>query len=238
MTNCDFKMIGKNSRYIKTKVDGLPKILHMMNCNFCPLMIFDRGPKVTRCAKFHGISTNMTDDNIYSYSVIGINSIPIKEVSIPDWCGLCSDILLINNDSSMYVKSGHNTYDIIPNIYQNLVIVSALYISYDTKLNSLIYSTNKKLNCLNFGYNSNSTLPVKIETSTPNPIIPILITCSCCGNLVEGVSRENNLGMCSICWEKYKDDKKMKEFCFINNFRLKRSAKWSDEVYKNIKEID
>ena len=41
-----------NSRYIKTPVDGIPKILHMFNCNLCPLMLFDVKPKITRCSKY------------------------------------------------------------------------------------------------------------------------------------------------------------------------------------------
>lgn len=225
--------MGKNTRYIKTKIDGDPKILHLLTCNLCPLLIFDKGPNATRCAKFHSISTNMTDSNIYSYSVMGNNAVPIKDIDIPDWCGLSEEIAKAHSSGDMYVKSGNNSYEIIPDIYQNLVIMSSMYVGYDQKLDNLVSGTNKTIN---FRYNRNASLPAKIETPTTST--PTYRTCSCCGELKEGVNRDKDFGMCPTCWEKYKDDKKMKEFCFINNFRLKRSAKWSDEVYKEIKEIE
>jgi len=232
--------MGKNTRYIKTEVDNTPKILHLLSCNLCPLLTYDDGPKVSRCAKYHSITTNITDNNIYSYSAQGDCTVPIKQVDIPDWCGLSEGESLVKATGDMFVKDGHNSYKIVHNIYQNLVVMSGLCVDYDVKLMKLVSGSNK--NAISFSYNRNRALPERTTTyssnPTPTPPVPTLRTCSCCGELLEDVSRKKNFGMCPTCWEKHKDDKKVKEFAFINNFRLKRAATWTDESYKKIKEID
>ena len=137
--------MNKNTRYIKTEVDNTPKIVHLLSCNLCPFLIYDNGPKVSRCAKYHSISTNITDSNIYSYSSMGDCIVPIKEVSIPDWCGLPEGESLVKATGDMFVKDGHNSYKTVSNIYQNLVIMSGLYIDYDIRLMKLVSGENKKI---------------------------------------------------------------------------------------------
>ena len=216
------------SRYVKTKVEGSSRLLHMNTCNLCPLLQFDADSKIARCAKYSSetVFGHDIDYDVWSYSVVSNRSVPIKHIEIPEWCGLPSDILLINKDGNMYVKNG-NMYDTIPGIYGNLVTTSTLYVDYDKKLERLIYNSTKNLNLKNI-----KALPEKTKTYTS------LSTCSCCGELVEDVDRNKNFGMCPKCWEQNKDNEKMKQFAFVNNFRLKRSANWTDEMYKKIKEID
>jgi hypothetical protein len=226
----DFNFVGKNMRYVKTKIDDTPKILHLLTCNLCPFLMFDHNYKIARCARYHSISSDTIDSNIYSYSVHGENIVPIKEVNIPNWCGLCKDAKEINIDTSMYVKNGHNKFETIPNIINNLVIISGFYVSYDLKLTKLISGSNK--NTITF---PQPRSPIALPESTNTTVTPTFRTCSCCGELMEGVSRKKNYGMCPKCWEENKNNKKVKEFAFINNFRLKRSAAWSKDTYKKIK---
>lgn len=229
--------MGTNTRYIKTEIDNTPKVLHLLNCNLCPFLIYYNGPKVSRCAKYKSENgNNITDTNIYSYSSHGDCVVPIKKVDIPDWCKLTQGESIAKATGDMFVKDGHNSYKTVPDIYQNLVVMSELYVEYDLKLMKLVSGTNR--NGINISYNKNRALPERTTTylpPTPSAIpVPTLRTCSCCGELTEGVNREKNIGMCPTCWEKYKDDKEMKEFAFINNFRLKRSASWTEESYKII----
>lgn len=232
----------KNTRYVKTEIDNTPKILHLLSCNLCPFLVFDNGQRISRCAKYKSQNgNNITDSNIYSYSSYENCTVPIKEVLIPDWCRLTQGESIARATDDMYVKDGHNSYKKVPNMYQNLVVMSGLYVEYDLKLTKLI--SNKNRDSLIFTYNRNRALPERTvtspatstTTSTPPIPVPTLKTCSCCGELVEGVNRFKNLGMCPKCWKEHKKNKKIKEFAFINNFRLKRSVSWTDENYKKVK---
>ena len=236
MCNSEFNIAGKNTRYIKTKVDDTPKILHLLTCNLCPLLKFETGQyvaNVTRCAKYHSITTNITDNDVYSYSVMGNRSIPLKDIAIPDWCGLSPGICLINASGDMYVRNGHNSYEIVPHIYQSLVVVSTLYVQYDVKLEKLVSGARK---------NSIYFPPAKNIKALPEGTITknykSLATCSCCGQMVENVDRKKNIGMCPKCWDENKDNDKIKHFAYVNNFRLKRNSTWTDEIHKKIKEND
>jgi hypothetical protein len=222
---------NKQTRFIKTKVDDTPKILHLLSCNHCPFLMFDSKTKIAKCARYHSISTDTIDSNVYSYSMLGENIVPIKEIDIPTWCGLCKDVTVINNEYNLYVKSGYCKFDTIPAPTRNLVMISDYYVDYDVKLVKLVSGTNK--NRIRF----TNSLPAT-TTTTVTPPVPTHRTCSCCGELLPDVSRKKNYGMCSECWKKHKDDTIVKEHAFINNFRLKRSACWTDEKFKKIKEID
>ncbi len=215
----------KASRYIKTKIDGAPRILHMHNCNLCPLLIMDQSYRIAKCAKYGtaGIFLNTVDYNVYSYSCVGKRCVPIKEIDIPNWCGLPEDVLVIHQEQNTYVKSGEG-HIVIPNTFGNMVVTSSLYVEYDPKLTKLVYKAAKQPKIPN-------SLPAHV------PSVPTVSTCSSCGKMVENVNRKKNFGMCPKCWDENHDNEEMKQFAFINNFRLKRSAYWSDESFKIIKEI-
>jgi hypothetical protein len=219
----------KASRYIKTKVDGAPRILHMDKCNLCPLLYMDMQWKMAKCSKFgtQGIFLNTIDYNVYSYSCVGKRCVPIKEISIPNWCGLPEDVLVIHQQNETYVKSGEG-HIVIPNTFGNMVVVSSKYVQYDPKLTKLVYIIPK-------GTKTDSTKSKELPAHVPST--PTVSTCSSCGKMVENVNRKKNFGMCPKCWDENKDNEEMKQFAFINNFRLKRCAYWSDESFKPIKEI-
>ena len=78
----------------------------------------------------------------------------------------------------------------------------------------------------------NNYAPKESKIKKINSDYQKLDTCSCCGERKEKVDRNKNIGMCPDCWDKNKNNKKMKNFSFINNFRLKRNKKWVDEKFK------
>lgn len=217
------------SRYIKTKIDGSPKILHLNKCNLCPLLYMDMECRFAKCAKFgtQGIYLNTIDYNVYSYSSVGKRCIPIKDIDIPNWCGLPEDISVIHQQLNTYVTSDEG-HIVIPNTFGNIVVVSSKYVQYDPKLTKLVY---KSFNTTK----SDSSKPKELLAHVP--FTPTVSTCSCCGKMVVDVNRKKNFGMCPKCWDENKNNEEMKQFAFINNFRLKRCAYWSDESFKPIKEI-
>ena len=236
MGNSEFNIVPNNTRYIKTKVNDTPRILHLLSCNLCPFLQFGVGihvTNITRCSKYHSISTNITDHDVYSYSIMGDRSLPLKDIAIPTWCGLPQGICLVNATGDMYVRNGHNSCETVPHIYQNLVVISGLYVQYNVKLEKLVSGTQK--NAIFFpSVEDIKALPENTTTKTYKS----LSTCSCCGQSAENVDRNKNLGMCPKCWEENKDNDEMKHFAYVNNFRLKRNSTWTEEIHKKIKEFD
>lgn len=234
MNNLKYTSLNNNIRYIKTKVDGIPKILRLSSCNLCPFLIYDNNHRLSRCAKYMMLN-NVTSTNIYSFSMVGDRIIPIQEIMIPTWCGLCKNVTYINMDSNMYVRNDCNSYETVSDINRNLVIIFDDSVRYDIKLQQLV--SESFVNNINYVRNEQKFLPERTSTYDIKTI-PTYRTCSCCGKLTENVDRNKNYGMCDKCWDLYKDDQNIKHFSFINNFRIKRSINWSNEKYKKIKEID
>lgn len=235
MSDSEYIVLGRNTRYIKTKVNGIPKTLHLLTCNLCPLLVYDSGPKVSRCAKYKGLN-NVTCSYVHSFSMMNDRILPLQEIPIPEWCGLCKDVMFINKDGNMYVRNGHNSYETIPDINRNLVVMSSAYVEYDLKLQELVSGSFK--NAINFTRSGQRALPERTTTPITTKTYTNVSTCSCCGKLLEDVDRKKNYGMCTKCWEENKNNENIKYFAYINNFRLKRASSWSEEIHKKIKEID
>ena len=209
------------TRYIKTKVDGQAKTLHMCSCNLCPLLLFNKNNRIASCDRFFSESLdNIVDINIYSYSIIGSNYLPLKEINIPKWCDLPDNILTISREENTYVRNGQDQYIKIPSVFGSASVISSLYVEYDKEMKNLVNKYTKNFNL--------KALQEKYNTPLPSN------RCSCCGLLKDNVDRHKNYGMCSECWKNYSTNEKMKQFAYINNFRLKRNSTWTDEIIKKI----
>lgn len=224
----------KTVRYIKTKVDDRNCILHQVNCNHCPFMVFDRIYVTVRCRKFRDLAKY--DDfitKVNGYSIVGSNAQPLNTINIPNWCQLAGTIESVQNDSWVYTKSNSLDYNTEFN-NNSLNVISSNVVIWDANGDAL-----KIIDKLKSNYASNvgtkSTRNTKLSEFTKTNFEYIrLDTCSCCGEKKEKVDRDKKSGMCSGCWDKYKDDKHLRNFSFINNFRLKRNKDWIDEKFKKI----
>lgn len=224
-------------RYIKTEIDGSASILKINSCNLCPFFMYMKSEGNTRCAKYFSPSSksNITCPNIYSYTISNNNAFPIQSIDIPVWCGLHKTKETVKEDKNLYIRNGQNRYMEIPTDDKNLVTLSSLFVDYDKNLNKLVYVTDTPNTPYKYLMNEEK------ETSLP----PFDVTdsykvkreCSCCGDNKEDIDRTKNLGMCTTCWEQYKDNEEYKYFAFINNFRLKRKSTWTDVISKKIKEV-
>lgn len=216
----------KNVRYIKTKVDDKNCILHQVNCNHCPFMKFDRTTVTLRCQKYKNLS--VYDDlikkiNGYSVGKNG-NVSPLGKVDIPNWCQLANTLESVQNDKWVYTKSDIIKYKTEYNDNSRLLVISSNVVIYDDSGNELQIIHKFK----------NNYAPKSINTDKPNTNTKYikLDTCSCCGEMKEKIDRNKNIGMCSVCWDKNKDNTEIKNFSYINNFRIKRNKDWIDEKFK------
>jgi hypothetical protein len=220
--------MNKNIRYIKTYISNEHKILCLNSCNLCPFLLFDKNNKTVRCSKYtdkitidNKFYSNIINCNINAYSISGPVFLPLSNINIPDWCGLDKDIISANNNIKLYYKTGFNQSTSVNNILTNLPVESSYYVNYNNKLIKLESNFNK--------------LPAIIEKTEKTH--SILNICSCCGNNKNDVDRNNNLGMCNDCWEKHKNNKNIKYYSYVNNFRLKRNSTWIKDINEKIEEI-
>lgn len=216
-----------NIKYIKTKINGEPKILCMVTCNLCPMLKFNAASRTAFCSKYFcaldviGLSHNIISNNIWGYSCYQGVSSPYRDLQIPTWCGLQSHLPIVNTSNQLYTRTGHNTYSTEINESTNLAVFSSQYIKYDNVLTNLI--TNRVTN-LPMVYNDGSRLLLDDFGSSEK--------CSCCGKLSKDVKRTEHIGMCDNCWDK--NDKNIEYFSYINNFRLKRKSTWIKKIDKKI----
>lgn len=201
-----------NKRYIFVDIDGNRQLMCMFKCNFCPHLKIDKSTKMATC-------DNMKQDlelvRAYGYSVGG-DYIPLSIINIPDSCNLPELV----EDAIAKSPLTH---------IRQAKIISDKYVDYDRMMK--LKSTNKINDVSSQKNRFSSNLPATIEK--PKAIIK-KDTCSCCGEEKENVKRDVNNGMCSDCFEKYRNDKDKLQFTFINNFRLKRDSTYSDKTFKII----
>ena len=224
-----------NIRYIKTKVDETPKTLLMHSCNLCPYLFFIKELNTAKCMQFKSPnSENLIERQLYSYNVAGDKAIPVKNIIIPEWCGLVKELMSTYSDRKLIIRNGCNGYRTIYGVFDSTNLISSSYVSYDRTLDKLVSAETK------YGTNlpvvQNRTVIPAFSIVTPPPP-PLTHKCSCCGNVKEGVNRIKNIGMCTECWEQNKDNETVKQFAFVNNFRLKRNSTWTDVIHKKINKI-
>jgi hypothetical protein len=215
-----------NTRYIILKVDNYPKIVHLLSCRLCPLLYYDKRIGMILCQRFTSESDNVIASKKYSCISVKDVTIPFDNIEIPNWCSLPSDIKDIGQETEVYYKTANNKYEKSPLPIASLIVVSSINLSYSYELITLVSNAN------------NRTLFPALNIIKENTVIndnsPIIRKCSCCGIAKEKVQRTEHNGMCSECWEANKDDKEVMRLAFINNFRLKRKATWSNEKFKTI----
>ncbi len=216
-----------NTRYIKAIVDNYPKIVHLLSCRLCPLLYYDKRIGMALCQRFTSDVDNVIVSKKYSCISVKDVTIPLDNIEIPDWCGLPIDIKDIGQETEIYYKTANNKYEKSSLPIASLIVISSININYAYGLINLVSNVNNRL----FLPALNSTR----ENIVINDNSPIIRKCSCCGQAKEKVKRTERNGMCPECWEANKDDKEAMRLAYINNFRLKRKAPWTNEKFKTIK---
>lgn len=216
-------------RYIYTKVDKIPQFLVLEKCNLCPFLINNFKGGEALCAKY--INTKPVigkRDNfittVHGYIQRKANSQKLdifSDIYIPDWCELpnhltkisVNDVITTIKNGNLYMESGQN--------YSNMVrVIDSSFVKYDDDNENLISKTEESTYI-----NHNNSTP----TSYKNKCV-----CSFCGEEKEDVNRNDHIGMCDVCWGKFKFSHPKRYNAKINNFRLKRKEDWKDKDYKKI----
>jgi hypothetical protein len=224
-------------KYIRTYYDNKNVIVKLSGCNQCPLLYYDIKENKCKCKYYsqHGSNILLEDINIVYYE--NLDKV-YTHIEFPNWCKL-SDTLGDLHDKNKYTfkinDSGIiiNTYDtdginlyiinpniINPNITQGITIDMTKYVYKNTEINNLPVISN----IINSSNNYNHLQETKKTYGE----------CSMCGEEDESVNRNTKFGMCDVCWGKFELDDDKNHFAFINNFRLKRKAKYSKEKFKKL----
>ena len=235
---------GDKYRYLFTKIDEKPHFLIMSKCNFCPFMINDFKNGDTKCGKFCNPTSKHEHKHflqtVYGYMQKGYGTMDMEvltTIGIPTWCNLPNHLTKISpNDAihtivngKLYSESGQNYANTVQIISDDEVMFS----KEDFETLVLVPKGKKIITYGKDGRRFPATSTSSIET-TPEPIKGINV-CSFCGEDKENVNRDDHIGMCDGCWDKYKFSHPKRRISKINNFRLKRRESWEDKEYKMVK---
>lgn len=214
--------MANNLKYIGSKVDDKPGVLCLGTCNMCPYLHIEPHSKTTFCKnpKEPDLVKKFIN-SLYSYTYIDGYYFPLVDIPIPEWCQLddiVSDVIM--RKKITYKKSG----DIHVESIESFGAMD--FFSYK----NVKYNGSKLV--LNIKYIRDRENEYKPQYAAPIPIKP----CSFCGEDKSEVDRTKNLGMCNDCWDRLskKNDNDKVYFAYMNNFRLKRKAPYSDLKFKKI----
>lgn len=211
--------VASVKKYISTKVDGEVVTLCLSKCNLCPFMSLDVKSKTAYCVK-NSINTTLPKKfikTIYSYMYMDGYHYSLMDIDLPTWCTLPEDFFECIKDKLYYTKVKDQ---IKCEVFEDSVsrqIINDNNIKY---IKDTLVTDNSS-----FAKNMTTT---KYEPPKPTN------TCSVCGDDKEEVDRTKNMGMCDDCWKQYQFDDEKNNFAYINNFRLKRKAKFSSNNFKKI----
>jgi len=217
--------MADNIRYIVTKVDDNNCILCQRTCNFCPYLDIDPHTKTTYCRNF---DYKRFIKLIYSYNYVNGYFFPLTDIPIPDFCTLNRFITDLSPNTKYKLPSNNIVIESISTIkdYEVITDKSVKYI--DHKL----VTDLKRPYVEEYFPNQNGDYEPYVAPKPKN-------ICSCCGEDKDEVDRSKQMGMCDDCWSiiSKKKNKDKLNFIYINNFRLKRKASYSDTKFKRIKEV-
>jgi hypothetical protein len=199
------------------------------------------------CRAFkNGDGDNVLQDFIVEYSP---STGQIHEpLNIPNWCLLPEHKSQINFESKTYtvfedkLLTSMNDFEVdlpyhkaedfededVPSASDLLpALVAFSSLSNTTKSSDMPFEDayDEYSDMLNGGYQAGFTTP-NMSKPKKNKV------CSSCGGEHESVNRNTNLGMCDGCWKSKHKDQKSKNQANINNFRLKRGAKFISSDFK------
>lgn len=217
---------SSNFRFINTLVDGKPHSIYISKCNFCPLFKLDTYFYKAKCLLFKNPTENIDLDKNTISTVGGYSNrisknkitryIPIKDIPIPDWCGLVKNYQSLRTSKELYIHTESVGYklNILGDTKERLPHISEKYLEFDEYFCLVrVVSPVTKIGHVD-------TIKIK--------------KCSLCGKEKEEVNRNEKLGMCNECWEANNFQKEKKHHAFINNFRMKRNSDYSTTLFKNL----
>ena len=243
--------MGKNVRFLKTRVNKDDIYMIMHKCNLCPFLMVDKDNFRGLCGhpkKDKSIDNTVNDDIMY-YEYINGKTTILNNCDIPDFCYLSKNLkeefekerLTYKKDEDIYVFHSPRTGDekILSEIY--ICSTETSEFTYSDKFQKFQEAKNKyherrnttTLNILNrvieIGQEAGQEVEYVEHTTT---IVGDI--CSCCGERKEDVNRISNNGMCNDCYEQSKTDFNTLCNSKINNFRLKRDKDFLEKDYKKI----
>ena len=237
-------MLISLNRFIKIYHEDKKVIMEITGCENCPLMQLHTFSYSASCRIFSNKTPYIGRVEMYN---IETNKV-FGHLIIPQFCQLPSSVEGLSNCELIYKISS--------------IMISTEYINKDEKLPTIkgiptlkkpLYKAGEdfiiKKNNIYLPDNTTLLLPETVSntprsssifpptTPVSTPVYVKKDTCSVCGTEEESVDRKKNLGMCDECNLLYKNNNKMKQKAFINNFRLKRKVDFVNKKFKFNKEI-
>lgn len=237
------------SKYLRTiqTIDNIKQkvIICVDTCSNCPLMKLYENELIATCRI---CNSNENNNNIIDAYVI--NTLPngeiVDEIKIPSWCTLPENMVELGKikktytiyDDKLLISETDNNEDVKLPLYSaselikddsfDIMNMLPLVIAQNT-LNEKVremtsdeayeaaYSPELEYAC---GYNIYDNYKPKLNT-----------ICSLCGKNHDSVKRDVNYGVCDDCLIILNKNKLLKKQVFINNFRLKRGAKFKKTTF-------
>ncbi len=242
--------MGKNIRFLKTRVDKDDIYMIMHKCDFCPFLMVDKENYRGVCGnpKKDKLIDNTVKKNIMYYEHTNGKITILDECEIPDFCYLSKNLKVEFEKEKLTYKKGEDIYVLHSPRNGDEKILSEIFIC-STETSEFTYSNkyekykeskknyderknNTTLNVLN---DVIETTQIEHTLSLPEHINAITDKiCSCCGEMKKEVDRIINNGMCGECYEYNKIDINVVRNSIINNFRLKRNKNYIEKDFKKI----
>lgn len=242
--------MGKNIRFLKTKVDNDNIYMIMHKCNFCPFLMVDKENYKGICGnpKKNKLIDNIVKDDIMYYEHVNGKISVLDTCDIPDFCYLSKNLKEEFEKEELTYKKNEAIYVLKSPRKGDEKILSEIYIC-STETSEFTYTEkfekfkeakkkyNERKNNTTINILNNVLEETRIEQATSLPEHTNVITyevCSCCGEIKEEVNRIVNNGMCNQCYEFTKTDFNLIRNSMINNFRLKRNKNFIEKDFKKI----
>ena len=234
------------ARYIRTFYNGDKVIMKLSGCQVCPLMRFNMIDVKCTCRYF----SSSDKRNVVNHFVIDYNDkgAVYEKTMPPPWCGLPTELAGLakyrTTFTAYYTSILINGSDDCDDNTLDIIDAEELRNREDVELDKFL----TKLYCKPYNPKDSTFSPEDYvdgeggnDTNSVHNNLQSAISymnrerdygyqtkiekykiCSSCGKEKEFVKRDENMGMCNVCWDLYKDDESKKKQAFINNFRLKR----------------
>lgn len=239
--------MGKNIRFLKTRVDKDDIYMIMHKCDFCPFLMVDKENYRGVCGnpKKDKLIDNTVKKNIMYYEHTNGKITILDECEIPDFCYLSKNLKVEFEKEKLTYKKGEDIYVLHSPRKGDEKILSEIFIC-STETNELTYSDKyEKFKEAKDKYNEKrnttalSILNAVLESGKEVEYVEHTTSiigdiCSCCGERKEDVNRIINNGMCNGCYEQSKTNFNTVYNSKINNFRLKRNKDFLEKDYKKI----
>lgn len=224
------------AKYARIRNNDKTSVFKINGCDSCPFMKFSLKDSIAKCKMY----SDEKESDVVDIFVVNHcdDGIIYDRIDTPKWCGLP------NNESEVFISN------VVYRPFLNSVMMSIM------NKEEMDFDVNPPIIDIEYYKNSGDKRitdylsqfvdresdrwsklykemgrAARNDTPTPTPKVQV---CSNCGEDDENVKRDLNYGMCDECWKLHKNNKKILNKTFINNFRLKRNKSVIDKPIKLI----